>query len=235
MKSGGVPILEIKNVFKQLNRTHILKNVSLTVYQNEIIGLVGPVGAGKTTLLYIALGLIKPDSGIVKEFGLHFETHRQEILQQINFASSTLKLNGYSSVWENLLTFSRLYRVENAKKKIADLAHYFQIDYLLRQNTKVYRLSSGENSKVNVCKAFLNDPKLLLFDEITAHLDPVSSRLLLRRIHMLNQQRQMSVLFVSQNISELRKICRRVIVLKKGTIVYDGLFPKAHKLTSLYV
>lgn len=188
------------------------------MYRGEIVGVTGPIGAGKTSLVYTALGLIKPDSGCVSFFSHPFDTHRQEILQQINFASSYLRLNGYSSVKENLLTFARLYQIKNPVEKIERLANTFDILYLLSSNRKVYKLSSGENIKVNLCKAFLNDPKILFLDEITAHLDPKSIIVLHQYIIAQHKQTNLTVLYVSQRINELQKLCNRLVYMEHGTI-----------------
>ena len=230
-RTNNPAVVELQNISKRLARLPILTNISITVYQGEKIGIAGPIGVGKTTLLYIMLGLITPDTGTIKMFSLSFETHRQYILQRVNFASSALKLNGYASVYENLLTFARLYRVPNPKHKIEKLVHNFGIEYLLKKNLKVYKLSAGENSKVNICKALLNNPEVLFLDEITAYLDPKSEEMLR---DVLKKQTLQTVLFASHNLQELRRFCTKILFLKKGKIQYFGPMPSAKRILSYY-
>jgi ABC-2 type transport system ATP-binding protein len=211
-------VLRFVNISKQFNSLRILSKINLSIYQGETVGITGPIGAGKSSLIYTALGLIKPDSGYISFFSYPFDTHRQKILQQINFASSYLRLNGYSSVKENLLTFARLYQINNSLEKIETLAKTFDILYLLSSNRKVYKLSSGENIKVNLCKAFLNNPKILFLDEITAHLDTRSISILHHYISKQKAINNMTVVTVSQRINELKKVCDRIVYMKHGSV-----------------
>lgn len=225
-------ILECHRLSKRLSRRLILSDISFRLRSGDRLGIVGPVGAGKTTLLYIILGLISPDRGKLTVFGKPLQKQRQEILGQVNFASSNLKLNGYSSVRENLITFAWLYGVGKAPEKIARLARDFGVAHLLK--TKVYRLSAGENTKVNLCKALLNDPKLLLLDEIVAHLDPVSAAYVKRRLLQENREKNLTFVYVSHNLKDIEAVCNRVIVLGKGRLRYDGKILPKKKLLAYY-
>ena len=213
-------MIELKAINKTLGRKLILSNVSLSVSPGEIVGIAGPVGAGKSTLLNICNGLISPDRGRVTIINLSLETHQQQILQQINYASSSQRLSGYATVMENLATYALLYEVPDVNIRLASFFKHFSIPAGLLHK-KIYRLSSGENSLVNLAKAILNNPKVLLLDEITAHMDPV----LTARVHGFLKKRNTAecvTVLVSQNTKELQSLCTRVIVLSRGRIVYDG-------------
>ena len=197
------------------------------------MGITGPIGAGKTTLIQMALGLITPDSGAIHMLNLPLESHRQTLLQQINFASSSLRLNGYSSIMENLMTFSGLYNIDHAKEKIQKLSDEFHIRHLLDSGEKVYKLSSGENSTVNLCKALLNNPVLLFFDEITAHMDPSGIRRFYKYLRSFKRNSG-SVVLISQNISELQYACDRIIFMRKGHITNVFSKNQFSKLTHIY-
>lgn len=223
MRDNNFPVIQFINISKRFNSKAILSKINLTIYRGEIIGITGPIGAGKTTLVQIALGLITPDVGSVEINGISLETNRQLVLQQVNFASSSLRLNGYSSVMENLLTFARLYGVKHAKETIAKIARSLRINHLLGPETKVYRLSAGENSTVNLCKALLNSPNVIFFDEITAHMDPSGV------IQFYNEMRKIrasarSVILISQNLNELMHTCDRIVFMKQGKIL--RIFPR---------
>ncbi|MBP9814109.1 ABC transporter ATP-binding protein [Candidatus Woesebacteria bacterium] len=218
MRDNKFPVIEFINVSKRFNSKAILSKINLTIYRGEIVGLTGPIGAGKTTFVQVALGLIVPDTGSVQLIGLPLEPNRQTLLQKINFASSSLRLNGYSTVMENLLTFARLYGVENPKEKILKLAKQFHVQHLLDSGSKVYKLSSGENSTVNLCKALLNNPTILFFDEITAHMDPTGTKRFTRYLTERKKMNETTVI-ISQNLAELQATCDRVIFMKHGKVM----------------
>ena len=213
-------MIKLKFINKTLGRKLILSNVSLSIHSGEIIGIAGPVGAGKSTLLNILNGLITPDKGSVTIMELPMSTNLQQILQQLNHASSSQRLSGYATVSENLYTYAQLYGVSNIQKHIALYWNLFKMPIGLLHK-KVYRLSSGENSLVNLVKALLNNPKILLLDEITAHMDSLFAN----RVHTYIKNRKKLgaiTILVSQNTKELQKISTRMVVLSNGTITYDG-------------
>lgn len=229
-KNIKIPLIQFSGVGKSYAKTTILSNITFSILKGEMVGILGPIGAGKTTLLHIMLNLIKQDIGTVRFFSLNMEHNAQSILQRMNFASSLLRLNGYSSVFENLVTFGRLYRVQNIKNKIMNLTSYFNIKHLM--HTKVYKLSAGENTKVNLCKSFLNDPEILLFDEITAYLDPNSISKLFSLLRKKNKTQKLTVLYVSHKYEDIETLCSRLIALNKGHIVYDGKAIKNQEIFS---
>ncbi len=213
-------MIDLKAINKTLGRKLILSNVSLSVRPGEIVGIAGPVGAGKSTLLNICNGLISPDSGFVTIINLPMQTNQQQILQHINYASSSQRLSGYATVMENLATYALLYEVPDAKIRLASFFEHFGVPAGLLHK-KIYRLSSGENSLVNLAKALLNNPNVLLLDEITAHMDPI----LTARVHKFLKKRNTAefvTMLVSQNTKELQSFCSRLIVLSHGRIVYNG-------------
>lgn len=205
-------VIEAKNLKKNLSKKHILTDVNLKVYRGEIIGIGGAVGSGKTTLLYTLIGLIEADSGKVLYKNKELNS---DSLQEINFASSSSKLNGYASVLENLRTFAGLYDIKNSEEKIASLCEKFSLLPLLK--TKVYNLSGGENCRLNLCKAFLNDPQLVLLDEITSHLDHYS-RLLVAKFLEEQKKEGKSIIFVGHDIQELIQISDRIFMLHNGIL-----------------
>src|SRR3989338_9467179 len=115
------------------------------------------------------LDLITLTSGVIKIFGLPMLKHREETLNKVNFSSPYVALPGNLRVWENLKTFARLYGVKNVEKKIDELSDFFNIRKLLPRMTST--LSTGQLTRLNLTKALLNDPRLLLLDEPTASLD----------------------------------------------------------------
>jgi ABC-2 type transport system ATP-binding protein len=142
-------VVEVSDLRKEFNGVYAIDGLSFHVAEGEILGMLGPNGAGKTTAIQIMLGLITPSSGTVRLFGMDFEKHRIKILQRCNFSSAYVNLPHNLRVWENLTVFASIYSVKNAKKKIDDLLEMFEIAHLRKVMTG--RLSSGEQTRVNLC------------------------------------------------------------------------------------
>ena len=162
-------ILEVENLSKTFGKFTAVEHVSFSIPKSAIVGLVGPNGAGKTTTLHMILGPISPSSGSVRIFDKPFEKNREEILQQMNFIAPYNTYPARLTVYENLIVSARLYNTRDASAKIGEMLRLFAIEHL--KNTPVSRLSSGETTRVGLCKAFLNEPRLLPLDEPTAYLD----------------------------------------------------------------
>lgn len=184
-----------------------------------MLGFLGPNGAGKTTTIHMLLDITLATNGTIRYFDKDLYKHRQYCLQRINFTSAFNTLQGRITIWENLLVFANLYRVKNPKKKIMDLVEYFEIADLL--STLYWDLSSGQKTRVNLIKALLNDPEIILMDEPTASLDPDIADKTLSLIENLNKSRSMSLLYTSHNMEEITRICDRVIFLDHGKIVAE--------------
>ena len=216
-------ILQVKNLTKKFGPPAggftAVDNISFDLKEGEILGLLGPNGAGKTTTIDILLGLTKPTTGKVEMFGLPFEANREKILKQMNFSAAYVNLPWRLKVWENLYTFGRLYEVEDYKEKIEILIKEFQLFDL--RNNLTDSLSSGQLTRLYLCKAFVNNPRLLLLDEPTAFLDPDISDLVRKYILNKVKTEKTSVLFTSHNMAEVTEICDRVIFLNKGKIVAE--------------
>ncbi|MBI5122926.1 ABC transporter ATP-binding protein [Candidatus Roizmanbacteria bacterium] len=212
-------ILQVKNLTKKFGKFTAVNNISFDLKEGEILGLLGPNGAGKTTTIDMLLGLTKPTTGEVEMFDLPFEENREKILKQMNFSAAYVNLPWRLKVWENLYTFSRLYEVENYKEKIEILIKEFKLFDL--RNKLTDSLSSGQLTRLYLCKAFVNNPRLLLLDEPTAFLDPDISDLVRKYILKKVKTEKTSVLFTSHNMAEITEICDRVIFLNEGKIVAE--------------
>ncbi len=208
--------VEVKDLVKNFGSFKAVSGISFTVPKGKIIGLLGPNGAGKTTTIHMLLGVTTPSSGLIRFFGKDINQARSEVLQRSNFVSSYNTLQGRISVWENLIVFAGLYQVASAKQKILDLVKYFEIDELLKQ--RYWDLSAGQKTRVNLVKAFLNDPELLLMDEPTASLDPDIADKTLTFIEEARKERELSILYTSHDMEEVTRICDEVIFLDHGKI-----------------
>jgi ABC-2 type transport system ATP-binding protein len=213
-------IISVKNLVKEFNGVRAVDGLSFDIEEGKITGLLGSNGAGKTTTIQMLLDIITPTSGDILIFGKDMKHNREEILSKTNFSSPYVALPNSLKVWENLYTFARLYGVKDIKGKIADLAKFFDIESLLPKKTA--SLSTGQLTRLNLTKALLNDPKLLLLDEPTASLDPDIADKMRQLLLKICREKGVSVLYTSHNMDEVEEICDRVIFISKGKITDDG-------------
>ncbi|MGD0116725.1 MAG: ABC transporter ATP-binding protein [Candidatus Binatus sp.] len=213
-------LVTIERLTKIYGKFTAVDDVSFVVNAGEIAGLVGPNGAGKTTIIHMMLGLISPDAGSIHLFGKSLSADREQILQRLNFTSPYMAFPVRLTVLENLKVFAGIYNVRDPARKIDELLERFGIGRL--KNKPISRLSSGETTRVGLCKAFLNNPELLLLDEPTAYLD-YQAAIQVREV-LLDLQRNYgtTILYTSHNMHEVQRMCDRIIFLSHGRIVTTG-------------
>jgi ABC-2 type transport system ATP-binding protein len=209
-------LLEVQDLVKDFGRTRAVDHVSFAIPKGRIVGLLGPNGAGKTTTIHMLLGITSPTAGRIMYFGREFTAHRQACLQRINFASSYNTLQGRISVHENLIVYAHLYGIRRPETKIASLAAYFEVTPLLER--RYWDLSTGQRTRVNLIKALLNDPELILMDEPTAALDPDIADKTLSLIEEIRRTAGVSILYTSHRMAEVTRICDEVIFLDRGRV-----------------
>jgi ABC-2 type transport system ATP-binding protein len=213
-------ILEIEHLTKRFDGVTAVDDVSFSAQRGELLGLLGPNGAGKTTTIQLLLGLTAPTSGRVRIFGLELASRRREILQRVNFSSAYISLPYNLSVRENLEVFGRLYGVRDRRRRIAQLLDLFEIPEVA--GTVTGKLSSGQVTRVNLCKAFLNDPEILFLDEPTASLDPDIAEKVRSALKRVQRERGVTIVYTSHNMREIELVCDRVIFLSRGRVVAEG-------------
>lgn len=194
-------------------------NVSFTLQAGEIVGLLGPNGSGKTTIMHMLLGSLLPTRGFIEYFGKDFERNRSELLQDIGFASTYLKLAPRLTIEENLDVFGRLYGLTHAQR-VERTKLYLKAFNLWDIRTKeVGSLSAGQTTRVMLSKAFLTNPKIVLLDEPTASLDPDIAYEIRQFILSEQRDRGIGLLLASHNMDEVSQMCNRALVIKHGTII----------------
>jgi ABC-2 type transport system ATP-binding protein len=212
--------ISVEGLTKTYGNFKAVDDVSFAVQGGEFVGLVGPNGAGKTTIIHIILGLILPNGGKVRLFGTSLDEDRERILQRLNFTSPYMAFPTRLTVLQNLTVFAGIYNVRQPETKILELLDRFGIKAL--KNKPVARLSSGEITRVGLCKAFLNDPELLLLDEPTAYLD-LQAAVQVREI-LLDLQRSCgtTILYTSHNMHEVQRMCDRIVFISRGSVITSG-------------
>ena len=213
------PIL-VRGLSKSYGDVVALDELSFEVRRGEIFGLLGPNGAGKTTALQILLGILRPDGGEAEVLGLSPAKDRGRLAPRVNFSSAYTQLPSNLTVSDDLSIFAGLYGVSGAREKIAGLLDTFRLSP--RRRARAGSLSSGEQTRLNLCKALLNDPEVLFLDEPTASLDPDISDLVRGQLRTLQRERGLTVLYTSHNMAEVEDLCDRVLFLHKGRNIAEG-------------
>ena len=214
-------ILEVKNLTKTYDGLEAVRDVSFSIAPGEILGLLGPNGAGKTSTISMVLGILEPTAGSITVFGKLLSDSRSDILSRMNFTATYASLPGNLTVSQNLLVFSLLYDVSDRRFRIEYLLKEFDLERF--RNTKTGLLSSGEISRVNLAKALLNEPALLLLDEPTASLDPSSADEVRQKIKNYQEERKgVGILWTSHNMNEIEAMCDRVLFISHGEILLEG-------------
>ena len=208
--------------------------ISLHLYEGEILGLLGPNGSGKTTTIQMLLGTLSNTSGSIFYFGKDLSLNRSEILQNVAFASTYTSLPWLLTIAENLEVFGHLYGLSKKEsvKAFDPLLERFGI--LNKKHHRVSSLSAGQVTRLMLVKAFFIKPKVVLLDEPTASLDPDIANDICSFLLEQRDKLGLSILFTSHKMEEVMEICDRAIFLKEGKIIADDTPKKLAKSVSTF-
>jgi ABC-2 type transport system ATP-binding protein len=217
----ALPVLACRDVSKRYGRTQALDAVSLSVFPGEMVALLGPNGAGKSTLFQLLTGLFVADSGTVEVLGADMRREPVRALAQLGvvFQQPALDLN--LSVRASLRFHADLHGLpwSVSRPRIdALLARFGLADAAAKPGRE---LSGGNRRKVELLRALLHEPRLLLMDEATVGLDPASRAQLIDEVLRARAERGLGVLWATHLVDEAER-AQRVIVLHKGKVRWDG-------------
>jgi ABC-2 type transport system ATP-binding protein len=214
----------VRGLFRrEFEETAAAKDVSFDIAEGEFVGFLGPNGAGKTTTLKMLSGLIHPTSGTAKVAGFN-PTKRENAYRRI-FA---LVLGQKNQLWwdlpaiESFNLIRAIYGLpaDQFKATLDELVNLLDIEKKL--NVMVRELSLGERMKMELIAALLHRPRVLFLDEPTIGLDVVSQRAVRNFLRDYNQRHRVTILLTSHYMADIQELCERVIVIHKGTKIYDG-------------
>ncbi len=220
-------VLDIRELHKHFavksaDPVEALRGVSLRVQRGEIVGLVGPDGAGKTTLMRMAAGLLVPDKGKVLVLGLDSVRDSLRIQGRIAYMPQKFGLYQDLTCQENLDLYADLQGVDPSKRK-QRYARLLEMTQLAPFAGRLAgRLSGGMKQKLGLACALVKSPELLLLDEPTVGVDPISRRELWRIVHEMVAQEGIGVLVATSYLDEAEK-CRRIVVLHEGRMLDEGV------------
>jgi ABC-2 type transport system ATP-binding protein len=214
-------ILEITNLKKVYGNKTVVNVPLLTINEGETIGLVGNNGAGKTTLFRMALDLIRPDAGEVRSRGENVSSSDS----WKNYTASYLDegfLIDYLTAEEYFIFIGSLHNL-TAAHVMDYLKRYdeFFNGEILNRGKYIRDFSKGNQNKVGIAAALMQDPELLVLDEPFANLDPTTQIRLKTIIKSLKQEKNMATLISSHDLNHVTDVCDRIILLEKGQIIKD--------------
>ena len=210
----------VENLSKNYFNKEAVKEISFTIKENEILGLLGPNGCGKTTTIAMMLGLLEPTKGKVIIHGQDIEKNRISLLHKMNFISPYIELPKKLTVKENLIVYGKLYGVKSISERIKYLSEKLRLNEFI--NTKTGELSSGQKNRVSLAKALINEPSVLFLDEPTASLDPETGDFVRSFIEKISKEKNMSILLASHNMDEVKRLCKNVLMMNNGVIIDRG-------------
>ncbi len=218
---------------KKFKTIKAVNGISFDIYKEEFVGFIGQNGAGKTTTLKCLIGLLSPDSGEIDVLGYLPQRRKYSFLQRIS-----LVMGNRSQLWwelpavETFLLNKEIYQIEDGRYNeiVAEMVKALSLEEIL--DIPVRKLSLGERMKCELVASFLHTPEILFLDEPTLGLDIVSQQKLRDFLSYYQKRYKSTVLLTSHNMEDIKSLCKRVIVIEKGKILYDG---KLTELTENFV
>jgi len=219
--TGSAPLLAANGLHKAYGSKSALKGVSLTLRAGEMLVLLGPNGAGKSTLLQLLTGLFTPDQGSITVLGHDMRTHPARALAGLGVVFQQSALDMDLSVMANLLFHTDLHGLPRKVARERIDRQLGAIGLQAEAKATVRSLSGGTRRKVELVRALLHAPRLLLMDEATVGLDPASRQQLLDTVRGLCREQGLAVLWATHLIEEV-KTADRLLLLHQGTVRFDG-------------
>ncbi|MBN1050126.1 ABC transporter ATP-binding protein [Clostridium botulinum] len=207
-------VLEIKNLYKTLGNTEVIKGINLSIKQGEIFGFLGPNGAGKTTTIRMLVGLIKPTNGEIRICGYDLNKNKEKALKNVGAVVENPELYKYLSGRENIMQIARLRSV--SKKEVEKVIKLVGLEK--RIDDKVSKYSLGMKQRLGLAVALIGSPKLLILDEPTNGLDPTGILEFREIIKKASKEKEISVFISSHILSEIQNLCDKVAFINEGKI-----------------
>lgn len=233
-------VIEFENVCFSYDATEILTDVSFTIKMGESISILGPSGSGKSTILKLITGLIKPDAGKIMVLGQDITTMKEEDLNEIRrsiglvfqggalFDSLTVAENvGYRLYEESKLPESKIREIVIEKLRFVGLEDTV--------DTMPSQLSGGMKKRVAIARALTGDPTIMLYDEPTTGLDPVTARMVSKHILELQRKKNMTTIVVTHDIYFSFLLTQRIIMIHNGRKIFDGPKENIRKTNINYI
>ena len=224
MASGTVgKLLATEKLVKAYRQRRVVNGVSITVSPGEIVGLLGPNGAGKTTTFNMVVGIIKPDEGLVR-FQDHDVTRlpmHQRARLGIGYLTQEPSIFRKLTVEENILAILETCRMDRKERAVRLKYLLDELDMSGLAKSVAYTLSGGEKRRLEITRALVTSPKLLLLDEPLAGIDPIAKYEVGKIVRRL-KDRGLGILMTDHDVRETLKLVDRAYVIHKGEVIIEG-------------
>jgi lipopolysaccharide export system ATP-binding protein len=221
--SGGT-LLATVGLVKEYRQRRVVNGVSITVGSSEIVGLLGPNGAGKTTTFNMVVGVVRPDEGAVK-FDVRDITglpmHKRARLG-IGYLTQEPSIFRKLTVEQNILAILETCRMSRAERSVRLQYLLDELDMTRLSKSVAYTLSGGEKRRLEITRALVTSPKLLLLDEPFSGIDPIAVYEVQKIVRRL-KERGLGILITDHNVRETLKLVDRAYLIHKGEVVYEGV------------
>ncbi len=226
-----IKISELSKTFQTGNRKiHAVKSVSFNVANGQVFGLLGPNGAGKTTTMRMILGLLGPDSGFAEIDGMRSDQQPDEIKRRVGFLTASAGVYQWLSGREVLRFFGDVYGLPPATvdQRIEELSELLQLKGFLGQRCST--LSTGQKQRINLARALVHDPPVMMLDEPTLGLDVVGSQVIFEYIELLKLQNK-AVILCTHRLEQAQRICDKFGLLHEGRMLHEGSLEELQNTT----
>lgn len=216
-------IVTINNLSKSYEKNTALNKVSFSINEGEIFGLLGPNGSGKSTMINILSGILTFDSGSCSIFNLDIKNkkHKRIIQQQLGVVPQNYCLYENLTAKENVDFYGRLYGVSKKEISVQTKKALNRVGLWEQKNHFPSTFSGGMKRRLNIACSIVHEPKLIIMDEPTASLDPLSRDYILNTVKVLNQLGS-TIIYTSHYLEEIEILCSRAVILNKGKVIAAG-------------
>jgi lipopolysaccharide export system ATP-binding protein len=216
-------LLVTDKLVKEYRQRRVVNGVTISVNPAEIVGLLGPNGAGKTTTFNMVVGVVKPDQGAVRFLGRNIARlpmHRRARLG-IGYLTQEPSIFRKLTVEQNILAILETCRLSRAERKVRLKYLLEELDLTRLAKNKAYTLSGGEKRRLEITRALVTSPKLLLLDEPFSGIDPIAVYEVQKIVRRL-KERGLGILITDHNVRETLKLVDRAYLIYQGEVVYEG-------------
>ncbi len=222
-RAKGIPGT-VANLFApKYEKKQAVKDISFSIGQGEMVGFIGPNGAGKSTTIKMLAGILYPDAGDIKVNGYIPYKQRREYVGSIGVVfGQKSQLQWDLPVIDSFELLKAIYRIpeEMYQKNLKRFIEMLDMDEFI--NRPVRQLSLGQRMRADIVAALLHSPKIVFFDEPTIGVDVVGKEKIRSFIRELNEEDKVSMIFTTHDMQDIEKNCKRLIIIDKGSKVYDG-------------
>jgi lipopolysaccharide export system ATP-binding protein len=218
------PLLLTDKLVKEYWHRRVVNGISITVAPGEIVGLLGPNGAGKTTTFNMVVGVIRPDEGAVRfqERNITRLPMHQRARLGIGYLTQEPSIFRKLTVEQNILAILETCRIKRRERAVRLKYLLEELDMGRLAKSKAYTLSGGEKRRLEITRALVTSPKLLLLDEPFSGIDPIAVYEVQKIVRRL-KERGLGILITDHNVRETLKLVDRAYLIHKGEVVYEGI------------